>query len=224
MRVAPSDDRTASSRREASAGELHVHHVDARDEQHADAEAEHRVHGAAQRPRRERIDQPLHLAGVELLVRVRVVLGQPLGERRELRVGLVERNAGLERAEDRGIDVRGVVAGPRRKLAEERQPQLFVDRKGKALGHDADDRRGLAVDANVLADDVLGSPEVALPDAVANQRHFLGAGLVILGGEVAAHDRSDAEARQELLGRIGAGVPLWLAIDGDVDRRAVQVG
>jgi hypothetical protein len=50
--------------------ELHVHDVDAGNQQHADAEAQHRQQRAAQRAWCERLDQRLDPAGVELLVRV----------------------------------------------------------------------------------------------------------------------------------------------------------
>ena len=118
----------------------------------------------------------------------------------------------------------GSLRGARRELAVERQPELLVGREREALRHHADDGRRLAVDPDALADDVCGAAEVALPDAVADERDLLGARLVVGRGEVAAHHRRDAEDRAGNFGHVGAGVALRRAVDRDVDGRAVQVG
>ena len=154
--------------------ELHVHHVDARDQQHADAEPQHRPERAAQRPRREGLEQRLHLAGVELLVGVGIGGREPPRDRRRLGVRLIERDARLQQAEHRRVVRRRVVALARRELAEERNPELLVGREREALRHHADDGGGLAVQAEALADDVRRAAEVALPQRVADDRHLGG--------------------------------------------------
>jgi hypothetical protein len=69
-RVAPSEERTRLAR--TWPRELHVHHVDAGQDQHADAEGEHGEQQAAQLRRREGPDQRLDQAGAERLVGFRV--------------------------------------------------------------------------------------------------------------------------------------------------------
>ncbi len=82
------------------AGELHVHHVHAGDEQHARAERQHRQQRPSDRERRERVDERLDEAGVELLVGVRVRLGEARGEPGELRLRLRNLHALSDQAED----------------------------------------------------------------------------------------------------------------------------
>jgi hypothetical protein len=166
----------------------------------------------------------VHLAGVELLVRLRVRLRQPLRERREFGIRLIHGHARLERAEERGIVAVWIGARPRREFTEERQPQLLVLGKRESLFHDADDRRRLPVDADTPSDDVLRAAEVALPDAVPDDRHFFGAHRVVLCREIASENRLHPERRQEVFGDIGSRVALRLAVDRHVDRRTVQVG
>ena len=65
--------------------------------------------------------------------------------------------------------------------------------------------------------------EIALPDAVADDGDLASARRVVGGGEIAPHHRRDAEDPEEVLGHVRAGVPLGMAVDRDVDRRAVQI-
>ena len=53
---------------------------------------------------------------------------------------------------------------------------------------------------------------------------FSAPGRVVGGGEVAAEHRRHAQDAEEVLGDVGAGVALRLAVDRDVDGRAVEVG
>ncbi len=76
--------------------ELHVHHVEARDQQDAGAERQHRPHQALQLRARELVDEPQHLAVGERLVRVRVGRGKAPGERRHLGAGALDRHPWLE--------------------------------------------------------------------------------------------------------------------------------
>jgi hypothetical protein len=83
---------------------------------------------------------------------------------------------------------------------------------------------GLPLIPDVLADHRRSGAEIALPDAVGDERHFLRARLVVFGREVAADHRRNAEAGQELFRHVGAGVALRFAVRRYVHRRAVQIG
>ena len=102
--------------------ELHVHHVHAGDQQHADAEGQHREQGAAQRQRCIGLEQRLDESGGESLVRVRIGFGEALGEGGELGVRLVERDFRPQRAQYAGEEVVRVVARQQRVLGVERNP------------------------------------------------------------------------------------------------------
>jgi hypothetical protein len=119
---------------------------------------------------------------------------------------------------------RGSLRAPHRELAVERDPQLLVDGERKPFRHHADDGGGLAVEADGLAHDVGRASEVALPDAVADERDLSGSLGVVGGGQVAPHHGHDPERAQEVLGHVGAGVALRLPVDGQVDGGAGDVG
>ena len=211
---------------QGGAGELHVHHVDAGDQQQAHAKRQHGPKQALQRRRRESLDQRFDQRGVELLVGVGEARRQAFGDAGVLRIGLIERDAGLDEAEHRDL-VAGraqIVAGRGRELAVERDPQLLVHREGESRRHDADDGRRLAVDADAFADDVAAGPEIALPELVADERHLLGARLVVGGGKIAPDHRGDSEDAEEIGGDVGAGIALRIPVDGDVDGGAIDVG
>ncbi len=81
-----------------------------------------------------------------------------------------------------------------------REYRHLVQRKsGGALWQHADDRVGLAVQRQRLADDVGASREMLLPVAVAQERDRRGAGLVFLGEEIAAEHRLHAKHREIVL-------------------------
>ena len=78
-------------------------------------------------------------------------------------------------------------------------PQLGLGRWKREPGrHHADDRRGLLIDANRLADDAAGAAEATLPRPVREQRDFLSAALVIGRQERAAERRSHAQDREQI--------------------------
>ena len=130
MRVAPSDDRIASSlaRSVARANCMFItftHAMSSTPTQKPSIVSS----SAAQRERRERLDQRLDQAGVELLVGVGVGVGEPPGERRELGLAWSSETPGLIRPRTAGADRLRVVPRPHRELAVERDPQLLVDRE-----------------------------------------------------------------------------------------------
>ncbi len=210
---------------QGGARKLHVHHVDAGDEQNEQAAAQHSPEQLRQGGRRERLDQRLDEGGVEFLVRVGEGDGELLGDGREFSRGLVEGHLALDQAEDGGRRALGigVVARLRGIFAVEGDPDLLVDGEGEARRHDADDGGGFAVDADALADDIGRTAEIALPELVADERDLGGAGLVIGGGEVAPDDGADAADAEEIGGDVRTGVALRIAVDRDVDGGAVDV-
>ena len=135
-------------RAQRRARELHVHDVDARDQEHADAEPEHRPQRAAQRAWRECVEQTLDLSGIELLVGVRVRGSETFRDRRRFGVGLVERDvcSSGDRG-PRGCCAAASLRGRGGNSLNNGIQMLFVRREREAPGHDADDGRRLAVDA-----------------------------------------------------------------------------
>ena len=110
------------------------------------------------------------------------------------------------------------------KFVVERHPELLGLRELKAFRHHADDGGGAAVYPDRLPDDFRVAVEIALPDFVAEDGGFLGARLVIRGGEIAPENRRDVDDLEEIIGHITAGVALRFSLVGDVDGRAVEVG
>jgi hypothetical protein len=77
--------------------------------------------------------------------------------------------------------------------------------------------------------DMTPSVSYALPDAVAEERNFFGADLVVVGSEVAAEDRRDAEQLGEIGGHAHAGNSLREITLAEIEeekpeRRDVAVG
>src|SRR6478672_3368965 len=99
-----------------------------------------------------------------MLVRLRVVLSDPLGKGDELCVGLVLGNTGFESTYDRGTDVGQIAAPLEWKLVVKRHPKLFVLREFKVRRHDPDNGSGFAIDPNCLANDMRVAIEIAPPD------------------------------------------------------------
>ena len=205
-------------------GELHVHHVYTGDQQYAGAKGQHGEECPAQRHRRIGLEQRLDESGGEGFVRIRIGFGEALGEGGELGVRLVERDFRPQRAQYAGEEVVRVIARQQRVLGVERNPKLLVDREGEATRHHTHDGGRRTVDVYGLADDVRRGSEVALPDTVSDDRNLLGTRNIVLGGEVAAEHRLDAEGAQEVLGDVGAGVAPWHTVDRDVHRATTNVG
>src|SRR5262249_34636295 len=89
--------------------------------------------------------------------------------------------------------------------------------------HDTNYGRGLAVNANALANDVGIAVEITLPDFIAQNRDFFGAGFVVFGSEIASHNRGHADDFEEVLGDVSAGVTLRIILVGDIDGRSTEV-
>ena len=73
------------------------------------------------------------------------------------------------------------------------KPQRGLQREGDVRRHDADDRRGDAVDGDEAADDVRVIAEPPLPQVGAEDHHRDGTGTVVRGVEVAAQGRTQAQ-------------------------------
>ena len=160
-----------------------------------------------------------------MLVRFRVVFREPLRQSGELGVHLVERHAIFQSGENggRGIVRARVFAGNKREFIIERHPKFFRDRELKVLRHHPDDRGGFTVNPNGLADDVRFGAEIAPPNFVAEDRCLLRPRLVVVGREIAAHDRRHVDDPEKIFGDVGAGVTLRIVLVGDVDGRAVEI-
>src|SRR5206468_9679930 len=110
-----------------------------------------------------------------------------------------------------------------RKLIVKGNPKLFGKRKLKIWWHHADDGRSFSINANALSDNVEVAIEIPLPNLVTQNGVFFGAGLVVVSGEVAAHDRRNADNLKEILGDVGASVTLRIIFVAHVDCRSAQI-
>jgi hypothetical protein len=147
-------------------------------------------------------------------------------KRGDLAVGLLDGEVAAEETDDGGRVTLGAAVGAvfRRELGEERNPDLLVLREGEAGRHDADDGGGAAVEADGLAEDIGDAAEVGLPELVGDEGGLFRAGLIVGGGEVASAGRGYAEDFQEVFRDVGAGEALGIALIGEVDGGAVDVG
>ena len=172
---------------------MHVHHVYAGDEQNENDRGKHSPNLLTQLRTSHRIQKRLHARRGECGVRLRIVLRQMAGKTNELRVHLIDAHTRLEPANHRRCGIVGpdqqLTARFWRKLIVKRNPELFGDRKFEIRRHDADDRGSLAINPNTLSDDVAVAVEIALPDFVTEDSDLFRAGLVVLGREIAAHNR-----------------------------------
>ncbi len=163
----------------------------------------------------------------EILIRLRVFLGQTPGQSYKLRVHLIEGDTRFEPAHHGRRCVIGsdpqLAARNRRKLIVKRRPKFLRHRKSKIRRHHADDGRRLAIHPNVLSDNVGISIEVAFPDFVTKNRDLLRAWFVVFRVEIAAKNRRDAKNLKEILSDVAAGVTLRIIFVADVDCRSVEV-
>ena len=143
------------------------------------------------------MQQRLHTGRVRFLIRLGIVLRQMAGKPNKFRVRLINGHAGLQPSHHGRRRLFAPTckspARPERKLIVKRNPELFRNRELKIWRHDANDRGGLAVNSDVLTDDIRIAIEIALPDLVTENGHLLRARLVVLGGEIAPKDRRDAD-------------------------------
>ena len=149
------------------AREEQIPDVGARDEQDEQDGAEEHERGVAQagghdRRPRPRLEPPSFVFAKlppELLI-------DAAGDRRQLRVGLLQAGPRLEPRQHREL---ADVARHPRWVAAPRNPQIRPEQK-QAGRHHADDRRGLTADPDRAADDLAIPAEAALPDAMADDR------------------------------------------------------
>ena len=113
--------------------------------------------------------------------------------------------------------------GFERKLIVKRDPKLLGDGELKVRRHHTNDGGGFAINSDALPDDIGIGVEIALPDFVTQNRRLFRAGLVVLGREIAAHDRRHANDLEKVLRDITAGITLRIVFVGDVDGRSVEI-
>ena len=117
----------------------------------------------------------------------------------------------------------GRTASCQRELVVIGNPKFFGDGELKVGRHHADYARGLAINANTLADNVRIAAEITFPDFVTKNSDLFRAGFIVLGGEVAPHDWTHTKDLKEILSHIAAGVALRIVFVVDVDCRSIQV-
>ncbi len=202
---------------ERRARDEQVRHVDARDEQHADACAEHRVE--------ERVD-----LGPERDLRVRQdVGGHPFVRRRELglelrgnrprlRFRLGQRHVRLEQPHH--LVRRPVGARLGERTDHERDPELLLERKAERLRHHADDRPVDAAGPHGPADHVRSAAVLLLPQVVAEQHDRRGGRTIVTLAETAADHRVHAQHPEDGHRQFPRREPLRAPLLGrQVDRR-----
>ena len=173
---------------QGGAGELHIHHVDAGDEQHADAEGQHDEEHLLQLLAGILFDEWPNVALGELLVGVGVGLGELFGDGVDLVLRLLDGDPGPQLADDGDEIDAPIIARLGREGGIDREPELLVGREGEFRRHDADDGGRRSVDADGAAYDARISAEVGLPQRIAQEHGLVHARAVVLGQEVAAHD------------------------------------
>ena len=147
---------------------LHVHHVHACNQQDENDRSEHRPNGLAQLWSSESVEKGLDAGRDKRAVGFRILLRETAGEADKLGVCLVNADTVLEPAHDRRPYRVALEIAARfgRKFVEQRHPKLLANRKSKVGRHDPNDGGGLAVNPNVLANDVAIAAEIALPNFV----------------------------------------------------------
>ena len=174
----PSDAETARAQRRAdghllltvrSSRQQQVGHVDARNQQHADNRAKkdqqrepHVLHHLLARWNDS--DTDVGIGSRKLLTKYR-------GNLPDLRLGLFERDAGLQTADDVEQSRASILREILELLASERRPHVDgfgQNRKLKSLRHDAHDRVALPAERQRAADDLGIGTEAGAPQPVAD--------------------------------------------------------
>jgi hypothetical protein len=187
------------------AREQQVRDVRARDQQHEGdrAQQQHQRgahvadHGLVQRLDRHAL----------LGVRVRVLLGEPRGDRLDVGARLLHVDAGLQAAHhvDAGVVAAVVLAADLVLQSQQRREDLGVPPAGvHRLRHHPDHRERVAAQDQRLANHLRIPSEAPLPEAFAQERDAGRAGLLLLGPERAAEDRLLAERREHAGGDLPA--------------------
>ena len=194
QRTAPSAPRIASSRdRRRRLRELQVRHVRARDQQHH----RHRAQQDQQRPldvSHDRLAERSCGRRFLLADRVGIHLAEPLRRHAHLRLGGLERDAGLEPCRH-GKEVALVGAGGIGLQGQvEVGGRIRAERGPQHAGH----RVGLPVEHDRAADDGGIAAEPADPERMAHHREPRSAGPVLVRDEDAAERRAGVEDRKEV--------------------------
>ncbi len=191
-----------------------VRHVDARDEEDADAGAEHREQQVVdlRREHAARVADDLH---AKPGIRLRELRFELRGDGGKLGLRLRDARPLLELSED--TDER-LLASRRLRIDRERNPHRFADREAEGRRHDADNGPVRAVHTQHPADDVRSAAESLAPHGIPQEHHGLRAGTIVSHLEPAAQFRLNGERFEGLDGQQAAGKPLRAS----VFRRHVQ--
>ena len=192
-----------------------VRHVDAGDEQHADARAEHREE--------HRVDFRAqygfgirHGAGADAAIGGGEIVFELRGDRRELCGRLRHGHAWLEQADHR---ISRALASRRcQRIDAQRHPQRLADGEGELRRHDADDGQLRGVGANRPADDIRSAAVSIAPQLVPEQHDARPRRVVSLLKSAPEH-RLHAERPQRVQRQLAALKPLGPArFDRQVER------
>src|SRR5438477_11834267 len=168
-----------------------------------------------------------HRRRCDILVGCRIFSRQLAANGDKFRIRLVESHPRFETTHNRR---RGVVCSddelaPRygRKLIVKRRPELLEVWELKIRRHNADDRCRLAINSNVLSDDVGIAIEVPFPNFVTENDHPFRAWFVVHGGEVASKNRRYTYNLEKIFGDVAAVVTLVIVLVGNVYRRSAEI-
>src|SRR5262249_6823257 len=193
--------------------ELNVGDVGARDQQHkSDSSHQQQRELASQIARRVFADG--QHAKLPVLVKIGEHFGLTLADRLHLCADGGERDTGLQSAY--APDVPYVAHGAMFRIDDQRHPSFDGHRKVEALGHYANDRETLAINFDVLAENVGIGGKASLPQAVAQDDFLIFARFFFLGKERAAEFRLHADQAEEIGSHVEALNLLRLADAGQI--------
>ena len=180
-----------------AASEEQVGDVGAGDEQHEPDRPQEQPHPGDRLAAQEVVLQRLD-ARAPPRVRAGVLLGDALGDRLHVRVGLLQGHVGLQAAHhQQPVEVVVDLLGGE----SEGHVQVVHDPVGGPGSEDPHHGVGLAVQPDLTADDVAVGPEPLLPEAMGQDEDLIPAHLAFLGQEVAAQEEAVPHHRHEPRGR-----------------------
>ena len=175
----------------------------------------------------QRIRERLHRRRSEILVRFRIFPRHLSSQIDKFCVRLIESNSRFEPTHNRRRGVVGtddeLAAGYRRKLIVKRRPEFLEIWELKILRHNTDDRCRLAINSNVLSDDVRIAVEIPFPDFVTENDGPFRARFVICGGEVASKNWRYTSDLKKILGDVTTGITLRIVLVGNVYCRPTEI-
>ena len=104
-----------------------------------------------------------------------------------------------------------------------RHPEFLEIWELKILRHNADDCCRLAINSNVLSDDVGIAVEIPFPNFVTENDGPFGARFVIRRGEVASKNWRHTSDLKKIFGDVTTGITLRIVLVRDVYRRPAEV-